>query len=816
MTAPGNPHIKLPLVKLPLRVVLVGTFLLPIFLAVGLTGSVALRNGQESVGKLVNRFGHEEVSRIGEKLDSYLTVPRVINQSNVDGLELGTLNLSNRPQLQQYLWRQIRQFEQVTTIGVGLENGDYLGMKVEQGTSGDERQINLQVAGQQTGGKLLTYRLDGRGKVQTLRQSLPNYDPRQRPWYRQAVQAGHFIWGPIYSQFSDRQQAISGSQPFYDGNGKLLGVVNTDLSLAQLTQFLQDLPKSYPEDSFVPRGMALILDQAGKLVAAAHHDPTRQTSALPGQSSDPFLQTTIQQLSSPKAGFESETLKFNFQGQQQFLIVLPFQPQPGLNWLIALVIPEANALELVQRNLHTTLLTFLFSLCLSILLGLYISRWISYPILQLNRAAEAIARSATAQTHPNGFDQPVKVQGIRELEVLAHSFNQMARQLQSAFTSLRTVNEQLEQRVARRTAALRQAEAELRGILAAMTELILVFDTQERLLEIVPTSTDQENQPPASLLHKPLPTVLPSPQVEAIRASMRQAIALEQTCTVDYSLVVGDREVWYSACISPINGDSVIFVARDITEQHRAEEELARTLEKEKQLNELKSRFVSMTSHEFRTPLTTILSSTELLQSHSYKWGEPRDLKHLERIHTAVERMTELLNGVLVLSRAEAGRLEFHPQPLNLEQFCRDLVEDLQSSAPEHQLLFSLTGNCTQVAMDEKLLQHILPNLLSNAIKYSPRGGSVRFEVTCTNTSVCFQIQDQGIGIPTADLPHLFESFHRAKNVGNISGTGLGLAIVKKSVDLHGGTISVTSEVGIGTTFIVILPLQLTVQSMEI
>ncbi|MBP5971602.1 PAS domain S-box protein [Brasilonema sp. CT11] len=246
----------------------------------------------------------------------------------------------------------------------------------------------------------------------------------------------------------------------------------------------------------------------------------------------------------------------------------------------------------------------------------------------------------------------------------------------------------------------------------------------------------------------------------------------------------------------------------DITERKQLEEELKASLYKEKELNELKSRFVSMTSHEFRTPLSTILSSSELLEHYRHKWTEEKQLSHLHRIQTSVKRMTEMLNNVLVIGKVEAGKLDFKPVPFDLVEYCHYLVEELQLNVNnQHAINFSSQSDSMPCCMDEKLLGHILGNLLSNAIKYSPTGTTVRFSLTFDNALAVFVIQDQGIGIPLADLPHLFESFHRATNVGNIQGTGLGLAIVKNCVETHHGEITVKSEIGLGTLFTVTLPL---------
>jgi signal transduction histidine kinase len=249
---------------------------------------------------------------------------------------------------------------------------------------------------------------------------------------------------------------------------------------------------------------------------------------------------------------------------------------------------------------------------------------------------------------------------------------------------------------------------------------------------------------------------------------------------------------------------------RERQQAQATEAETRIALEKEKELSDFKSRFISMTSHEFRTPLTTILSSTELLENYQHKFTPEKKQQHFTRIKTATQRMVQLLDDVLLIGKAEAGKLTFSPAPIELSQFCNDLVEEVQlSSGRQHEINYVVRGTEQSACMDEKLLRHILFNLLSNAVKYSSIGSPVDFELNFQNTQVIFQIKDQGIGIPLEDQKHLFETFHRAKNVGTISGTGLGLAIVKKSVDLHGGQIAIESIVGVGTTFIVTLPLSL-------
>ena len=247
----------------------------------------------------------------------------------------------------------------------------------------------------------------------------------------------------------------------------------------------------------------------------------------------------------------------------------------------------------------------------------------------------------------------------------------------------------------------------------------------------------------------------------------------------------------------------------DIGERKRAEDEVRRALEKEKELNELKSRFVAMTSHEFRTPLAAILSSTELLEDYGDRMDKPERAELMGNVKVAVRRMTEMLDQVLLIGKVDAGRMECNPQALKMQEFCRGLLAEVKASAtPAHQLTLEFRSKAKHALMDPQLLRRILSNLLMNAIKYSPEGGEVVLAVTFGKGEFTFAITDQGIGIPLADHPRLFEAFHRARNIGNISGTGLGLSIVKRCVDLHGGRIAFESEPGKGSRFEVKIPIQ--------
>ncbi len=238
-----------------------------------------------------------------------------------------------------------------------------------------------------------------------------------------------------------------------------------------------------------------------------------------------------------------------------------------------------------------------------------------------------------------------------------------------------------------------------------------------------------------------------------------------------------------------------------------AEDEMRHALEAERELNELKSRFVSMVSHELRTPLTVIRTSVELLEHYNRIATEDKKREYFLRIRSAIKTMIHLVEDVLTLSKAEAGKLEFCPTLIDLEQFCWDIVDEMQLSGNTgHTIIWSYEGGNPKAYIDRKLLRSILTNLLSNAIKYSANASEIEFKLFCSEQTAKFEIKDYGIGIPLADQPHLFESFHRARNAHTIRGTGLGLAIVQQCVLQHQGKITFVSQEGIGTTFCVTLP----------
>lgn len=224
------------------------------------------------------------------------------------------------------------------------------------------------------------------------------------------------------------------------------------------------------------------------------------------------------------------------------------------------------------------------------------------------------------------------------------------------------------------------------------------------------------------------------------------------------------------------------------------------------ELYTLKSRFVSMVSHEFRTPLAVILSASNNLHDYFERMTVEQRAKHIRKIGIQVQNMTSMLDDVLTIGHMESGAIQFMPVWLDLHVFCQQIIDEFRVVHESRDIRFTCAGDCNAVYLDEKLMRQIISNLLSNALKYSSAHQPVAVALHLKPEQITLIFRDQGIGIPETDYQQLFEAFHRATNVGTVAGTGLGLAITKFATELHGGQITFTSKMGAGTTFIVTIP----------
>jgi len=446
-----------------------------------------------------------------------------------------------------------------------------------------------------------------------------------------------------------------------------------------------------------------------------------------------------------------------------------------------------------------------------------------------DRAGEHPATRGLAQSYlqPLGIssmlDAPVWMGG-RVVGVLCHEHVGPARdwsaeEVDFASALAATVSLALqESHRARSEGLLRESEAKFRALFEGTSQAVVLHDETGileanrswcRLLGYESTAEVVGKQP--AELSAP---VQPGGEGAEALAARHMAHALAQgSARFEWAMRRRDgSELPLEVFLTPIQlgGRRLIqAVCNDITQRKQAEAELLRTLAREKELSQLRSNFVSMVSHEFRTPLGIIQSSAEILEDYLERLGPAERGEHLRSIRKNTRRMAALMEEVLLIGSLEAGKLDFRPRPLELRAFAARLVEEVGSATDRRcPIGWAVAGGLpAEVRADERLLGHIFTNLLTNAVKYSEAGQAVRLELGREGPEVVCAISDRGIGIPEADREWLFSAFHRGQNVGGRPGTGLGLVIVKRCVDLHGGRISVQSQLGQGTAVTVRLPL---------
>ena len=448
-----------------LRSVLVLPFVIQIFAVVGLTGYFSLRNSQRAVNDVAFQLRNEISDRIQDKLADYTKQPHLINKINADAVRRGTLRTQSRAS-EQYLWQQMQFLENTAWLYFGSQtDGAFVGV-----TRTPENDINAVVNEPVDGFIGRFYELNEKGdRTALIRTQTGGYDARARPWYQSAVDAKSAVWTDIYPAWELEQLIVSAALPVYDDNDELLGVVATDFSLDDISQVLRSI-------DIGEQGQAFIIESSGLLVATStgevpysknaadeieRRQATESENAVTRQTTERLLkQLAIEQFEGTKQ------LELSIEGENQFVQVSKFTDQNkavkrGLNWLVVVVIPEAEFMEDIHANTRTTILLCIGSLILASIVGWLTARRITRPVLVLSQMSQALAqrtqnepfKDTLANLPPGAFSR-----GIREIDILSDSFMQMASQIQLSFIALEENNDILEKRVEQRTQDLAQAK----------------------------------------------------------------------------------------------------------------------------------------------------------------------------------------------------------------------------------------------------------------------------------------------------------------------------------------------------------------------
>lgn len=364
-------------------------------------------------------------------------------------------------------------------------------------------------------------------------------------------------------------------------------------------------------------------------------------------------------------------------------------------------------------------------------------------------------------------------------------------------------------------AQFRRSTAEMKAYVETAAQGVVAMDCEGRILLVNQQLEILFGYHRDNLIGKPF-ALLSSEAAEDLRNMMRTATAGTASAGREY---LGRRQdgshfpIEVALSFSETEGNTrILALITNITERKRHEQEMLEfqrmqlELERERELNRHKSHFLSMISHEFRTPLAIILSSSDILRNYGNKLTPEGREDHFAKITRGVRRLEDMINDILLLSRADMQRIDCMPEWHNLVHFCQTIVEEINKTFHTQRIEFKHDGERTLAFFDVHLLEHILVNLLTNAIKYSAEDGHVLFSVANEDDRCVFTIADDGIGIPEADQSRIFEPFHRASNSDVSFGTGLGLAIVKEFTQLHNGTVAFHSREGEGTMFTVTIP----------
>jgi signal transduction histidine kinase/DNA-binding response OmpR family regulator len=861
--------------NIPLRRILVVPFLLQTGLALGVT-IYLLKAHQDAVFDLLSQLRQEVTKRVEQDLLEYLETPYRINRINAMAMLNGEIDAKNPVQLERRFWNQLQHFDNILTLALATPGKDFISA---------ERRLNdslvVRTSAPATDFVLRTYATTSRGDRSSIINTGRSFDPLQRPWYANPVRARKPGWTIIRPHFKGKTLSIGLGHPVFDRKGQLQGVFLANLNLLHLSRFLRNLNINSVKD-----GQCFILNRSGFLIASSTTEKifqtqtrTQPTGRPEGEaqlqqaigSSNTVIQATARYLTAQLGDLRSvqsiQQFEFDIEGKQQLLQVLPLQDGRGIDWLVVVVLPSAKFMQGVHLKTQWGILLSLFMLSLVTGLGLLITRWVTQPILQLSDAAQAIADGQAVQ--------PVTTNQVKEVNTLTQSFNRMAQQLRATFASLAQTNEELEVRVEERTfeltskneqllqeitdrekaeEALRDSQSELQLMFAAMIDTVIVFDQEGRYLRYiqVPSLT---YKPRLNRIGKTVHEVLPLETAhlffEAIQRALQQreqyhnfntycdVLPLSQTSiNVEYYLPIQGKRVWFAAYVAPLTENTVLWVARDISDRKRSEQAIELAKQEAETANHHKSQFLARMSHELRTPLNVILGFTQLLQQR--RDLDVKQQEYLQIISRSGDHLLTLINDVLDLSKIEEGVTTLSDDRVNLNLLLDWVYQmmHLKASAKGLELTFDLASDLpSTVRLDEGKLRQILINLLGNAIKFTQMGSvslSVSVEDSAESTAhpndedpeigdaseapsgevmtlpcwVQFEISDTGPGIDPAALDSIFEPFVQADAGLKIQqGTGLGLSICQEFVSLMGGRgISLKSQPGEGSTFQFSLP----------
>jgi len=858
--------------KLPLRSVLIIPFILQIFAAVGLVGWLSFRNGRQAVNEVATQLRTQIAARVEQKMLSLLEVPHQINRINASAMTEGYLNLDSPVETsvraRRYFWRQIQEFDSISYNYYGNQEREFIGASRTSSQDG----IEIALSGRDTGYTLEKHAIDEEGNL-TLRSETPNYNPVKRPWYETAVKAGKAVWTDAYVWKSQNTIGIDAVLPVYKATGEIKGVMAVSVTLLKIGDFLKTLEVG-------ASGQIFIMETTGEMVGTSTEEEpflsenketggTQLTRLLATESQNPLTRASAEYLIDKFGDLDRidglQQFDFSLEGERQFLQVTPLTDSRGLKWLVVVVIPERDFMAQIDANRQQTLLLCLAALAIATILGIFTSRWISAPILHLQKVASRISDGK--------LQQKIDVKGIHELEVLAQSFNLMAGRLRQSFA-------ELERRVEERTAQLKASQTKLQEAhkLANLGNWEWDLITNETYWsEETYRILGLEKEPVDTLLERHIQQIHPE-DFPFWENAMSKLKTTGQPYDLDFRVIGQDSKVIYiyakGNAVKNAGGEIVkLFgTTQNISDRKLAEEALRKSegelrtkaAELEQALRELQQtqsqlihsekmsslgEIVSGVAHEINNPVSFIYGNIkpareyindllDLVRAYQDSYPTPtveieekieeieldflvEDLHELlGSMHNGAKRIQDIVVSLRNFSRldeAEIKQADIHQgiesTLLILQHRLRGFTDDDDSATaklPEIEVIQDY-GKLPLILCYPHQLNQVFLNLFNNAIyalnEVSNQGNFSNFTPTIRITTAT--TEDGFVSIKIADngpgiSPEIVNKIFDPffTTKPTGSGTGLGLYVSYQIVvERHGGELTCVSNHGEGTEF---------------
>ena len=737
--------------SIPLGNILVIPFLLQIFGAVTLVGYLSFQNGQESVNQVASQLRLEISERVKGRLTNYLQTPHLATQVVADDVVAGRLNLKTQEfsTLSPYLMSRVQGFESIGFMKIADPQGQYVGV----GRYEEKGKVfyNLDFADLTTNQQYMTYGIDKQlRRLNSLAEPFP-YDPRKRPWFQSALKFNRPSWGPLYLAVGEPAMlSITAVQPIYDDRFNLLGVAGVDMYLGDITTFLRQLKVGQT-------GQIFIMERSGLLVASSTAEQPYTINAekksnllLAIDSQNPLTKATTKAIQNKFQGlnriYVPESFAFDWQGGKQFIQVMPFQDQNGLDWLIVVVLPEADFMKQINDNNQVTIFLCVLALIMAGAIGILTAQWVVRPLNRLIVAAHAMTRGE--------LDQYVEVKEAREIQILAETFNEMAQQLKESFVALQNNQVALQQnkgelevRVEERTIELTQALVNLR-------------QTQTRLIQTEKMSS--LGQMVAGVAHE-----INNP-VNFIYGNVTHAQEYSDTILKILGLYLENYPTPHPEIIDALEDAELDYLREDLP----------------KILNSM------------RLGATRIQEIVRSLRTFSRL--DESEMKEID-IH-------ENLDSTLMILQSRLKSQSNHPAILVIKNYGKlPLVECYAGQL--NQVFMNLLVNALDALEERDKALATTERLTSTNMGLQSPPRQITIATERKDQRVEIKISDNAQGMSPEVIQKIFDPFYTTKEVGK--GTGLGLAIsYQVVVERHQGTLECHSQIGQGTEFIITIPIK--------